>query len=113
MYLSFVGNGKKIAKLLSGIRWSASADAVTCLHESYDEIKKALGSLIKDRIQTKETQNEAQNLIKKMNTFEIFLIFWKDIICHFNDTSKTMQKANLNLGVAVSLLMSLLYFIKN
>ena len=79
------------------------------MHESYDEIKKALESLIKDRSQTKETQNEAQNLIKK-----IFLtILWKDILCHFNETSKTLQKANLNLDVAVRILKSLLYFIKN
>ena len=64
---------KKIVKQLSGTRWSARADAVTCLNESYDEIKKVLESLIKDRSQTKETQNEAQNLIMKMNTFDFFL----------------------------------------
>jgi hypothetical protein len=90
-------------------------DAVTCLHESYDEIKKALESLIMDRSQTKETQNDAQNLTKKMNSFEIvFLtILWKDILCHFNETSKTLQKENLNLDVAVRILKSLLHFIKD
>lgn len=113
--LSFVGKGKKIVKQLSGTRWSARADAVTCLHESYDEIKKALESLIMDRSQTKETQNDAQNLTKKMNSFEIvFLtILWKDILCHFNETSKTLQKENLNLDVAVRILKSLLHFIKD
>jgi len=44
---------------------------VTYLHESYDEIKKALESLIMDRSQTKETQNDAQNLTKKINSLEI------------------------------------------
>ena len=47
----------------------ARADAVACLHESYDEIKKALEPFIKNRSQIKEIQNEAQNLIKKKNTF--------------------------------------------
>ncbi|XP_065645337.1 zinc finger MYM-type protein 1-like [Hydra vulgaris] len=101
--------------LLSGTRWSARADAVTCLHDSYDEIKKALEFLIKDISQSKETQNDAQNLITKMNTFEIvFLtIFWNDILCHFNETSKILQKENLNLDVAVRILKSLLHFIKD
>ena len=40
-------------------------------------------------------------------------ILWKDILCHFNKTSNTLQKANLNLDVAVRILKSLLYFIKN
>ena len=113
--LSFVGKGKKIVKQLSGTRWSARADAVTCLHESYYEIKKALESLIMNRSQTKETQNNAQNLTKKMNSFEIvFLtILWKDILCHFNETSKTLQKESLNLDVAVRILKSLLHFIKD
>ena len=66
--LFFVGNGKKIVKQLSGTRWSR-ADAVKCLHKSYNEIKKALESLIKDRSQTKEIKNEAQNLIMKMKNF--------------------------------------------
>ncbi|XP_065650374.1 zinc finger MYM-type protein 1-like [Hydra vulgaris] len=101
--------------LLSGTRWSTRADAVTCLHDSYDEIKKALEFLIKDISQSKETQNDAQNLITKMNTFEIvFLtIFWNDILCHFNETSKILQKENLNLDVAVRILKSLLHFIKD
>ena len=115
MLLSFVGKGKKIVKQLSGTRWSARADAVTCLHDSYDEIKKALEFLIKDISQSKETQNDAQNLITKMNTFEIvFLtIFGNDILCHFNETSKILQKENLNLEVAVRILKSLLHFIKD
>ncbi|XP_065675555.1 zinc finger MYM-type protein 1-like [Hydra vulgaris] len=117
--LNLVGNSaagcKKIVKQLSGTRWSARADAVTCLHDSYDEIKKALEFLIKDISQSKETQNDAQNLITKMNTFEIvFLtIFWNDILCHFNETSKILQKENLNLDVAVRILKSLLHFIKD
>ncbi|XP_065642588.1 uncharacterized protein LOC136074212 [Hydra vulgaris] len=50
-----------------------------------------------------------------MNTFEIvFLtIFWNDILCHFNETSKILQKENLNLDVAVRILKSLLHFIKD
>ncbi|XP_065645536.1 zinc finger MYM-type protein 1-like [Hydra vulgaris] len=113
--LSFVGKGKKFVKQFSGTRWSPRADAVTCLHDSYDEIKKALEFLIKDISQSKETQNDAQNLITKMNTFEIvFLtIFWNDILCHFNETSKILQKENLNLDVAVRILKSLLHFIKD
>ncbi|XP_065658777.1 uncharacterized protein LOC136083303 [Hydra vulgaris] len=103
------------SNMLSGTRWSARADAVTCLHDSYDKIKKALEFLIKDISQSKETQNDAQNLITKMNTFEIvFLtIFWNDILCHFNETSKILQKENLNLDVAVWILKSLLHFIKD
>ncbi|XP_065665692.1 uncharacterized protein LOC136087114 [Hydra vulgaris] len=72
-------------------------------------------SLNLDISQSKETQNDAQNLITKMNTFEIvFLtIFWNDILCHFNETSKILQKENLNLDVAVRILKSLLHFIKD
>ena len=37
----------------------------------------------------------------------------EDILCDFNETSKTLQKGNLNLDVAVHILKLLLYFIKN
>ncbi|XP_069494240.1 zinc finger MYM-type protein 1-like [Ambystoma mexicanum] len=112
--VSSVGRAHKIVKRLSDTRWSAHADAVNALCDGYERIQAALDSLSSDNTQTKDTAHNALSLLKKMEKLEtIFLtIVWNDILLRFNETSKTVQKEDINLSVAVNIIQSLKLYVQ-
>ena len=101
-YCNLLARAIKVDKQLFETRWSARTVAVICLHDSYEEIKKGLESLINYFSQTKETQNDIQNLIKKKLD-----IFGKIFSVIFKEMSKIFKKEKLKLDVAVRILKSL------
>ena len=63
----------------------------------------------------KSSANRSQGNRKKMNTLEfiLMLIIWQKILNRVNATSKSLQKIENNLTVAVDLYNSLIEFIKD
>ena len=98
-----------IVKRLIVTRWSAHADATNAVYTGYHRIKEALTSLLEDDTVNRETQYDAECLLRQMEKFEIvFLcIFWNDVLTRFNTTSKYIQKKDADLQEIVSLLNSL------
>ena len=96
--LTALGPKNKILKSLSNTRWSARADAVSALYNGYKKISAILDEISRDDDQSKDTRHEAQGLYKKMGKFEnIFMTtVWNDLLMRINDTSKTLQKENMN-----------------
>ena len=102
-------------KSLSATRWSARADAIHALFEGYETIRSSLQQIADDDLQTAETRNEAVSLTKKMNLLEtaILCCVWNSILTRFNATSKSLQKADIDIKVAVDLLLSLQEFVNS
>ena len=75
-----------VLKRLTDTRWSAHADAIKALSLAYTQIQEALKCLSDDENQTRDTINEAQNLLKSMLLFEsVFMAeFWNNILQRFN-----------------------------
>ena len=69
--------GGGVLKRLSATRWSARADAVKVIKESFSSIKKALDKLADDFEQKAECRQQANGLLDKMEMFEtgILLVF--------------------------------------
>ncbi|XP_058798117.1 zinc finger MYM-type protein 1-like [Phymastichus coffea] len=87
----------KVLKSLSETRWSARVDAVSAVYHAYDTILLVLDELAKDDTAKSEVQVEAA--------------IWYDILSKIHATNLTLQKANVDLGVVVSLLESLEQYI--
>ncbi|CAG4963065.1 unnamed protein product [Parnassius apollo] len=104
-----VKNEKKVVKSLSATRWSARADAIIALFTGHTDITKALDDLSKDDTQSNETRLEAKTILKQITKFEnVFItVVWHEILTRINDTSKNLQKENMDLYIACSLLNSL------
>ncbi|CAK1592716.1 unnamed protein product [Parnassius mnemosyne] len=102
-------NEKKVVKSLSATRWSARADAIIALFTGHTDITKALDDLSKDDTQSNETRLEAKTILKQITKFEnVFInVVWHEILTRINDTSKNLQKENMDLYIACSLLNSL------
>lgn len=102
-------------KRLSDTRWSARSDAVTALQQNYQEIKKTLLLFIQNKDEKLVVQAEATGLHKKLDNFEFILLLnvWKKILERINATSKSFQKKDCSLDVAVSLFNGLVDFIQN
>ncbi|CAG5030257.1 unnamed protein product [Parnassius apollo] len=107
--LSYLGTKKKVVKSLSATRWSARADAIIALFTGHTDITKALDDLSKDDTQSNETRLEAKTILKQITKFEnVFItVVWHEILTRINDTSKNLQKENMDLYIACSLLNSL------
>ena len=68
------GKDRKVTiKSLSGTRWLARAISTKVLHSNYNNILETLESIILDKDEKRQTQNEATALLKKMKTLDILL----------------------------------------
>ena len=96
-------------KSLSATRWLARADAIKALHEGYATIKSSLQDLADDDLQTADTRNEAESLVNSMGLTEIAILcgLWHSILTRFNATNKLLQKSDIDIKLAVDLLISL------
>jgi hypothetical protein len=108
-------SGKKVVKAISATRWSARADAVLALKESYSEILDALISIINNTEQTAETKVKALGLKKTMEMFDtVFLTcVWNNLLQRINKVNKVLQKPSLTLSVSGKVLDSLGSYIQN
>ena len=102
-----------VPKRLSDTRWSARADAINSMAENFEAYKKVSQTLADDSLQKKDTQSDAESLVKAMNKLEtcFMTVFWNTILKRINQTSKTLQSETIDLCTAVALLKSLHQFL--
>ena len=100
-------------KSLSDTRWLARADAVKALYEGYTTIKLSLKDIADDDLQTGDARNEAESLMNKMDMLETAILcgMWNSILTRFNATNKLLQKADIDIKLAIDLLISLQAFV--
>ncbi|KAK4300341.1 hypothetical protein Pmani_027458 [Petrolisthes manimaculis] len=105
----------KVDKKLSDTRWSARADAVAALSRAHKENINVLEELSSDQNQPAETRAEASGLLKGLKKLEtvILLEVWDTVLERFQSASIQLQKSGLSLNTAVTLLDSLLQFVKD
>lgn len=105
----------KVDKKLSDTRWSARADAVAALSRAHKENITVLEELSSDQNQPAETRAEASGLLKGLKKTEtvILLEVWDTVLERFQSVSIQLQKSGLSLNTAVTLLESLLQFVKD
>lgn len=106
---------QKVVKQLSDTRWSARADAVSALRKTYSEIRQALIEISECETEKLLAKIEAKSLAKKFDTYEIafMTVLWDRILQRMNNVSKTLQKEEGNMKMAVDLLQSLKQFISD
>uniref|UniRef100_A0A8D8TQ54 Zinc finger MYM-type protein 1 n=2 Tax=Cacopsylla melanoneura TaxID=428564 RepID=A0A8D8TQ54_9HEMI len=107
------GGSLPVVKQLSETRWSARADAVDSLFKSFNPILEALDNISNDVEQKPETRHKAVGLMSTMEKLEtsFMLVLWNKLLQRINLTSVSLQKANLDLYTARSLVQSLADFI--
>ena len=73
-------------KSLSGTRWSARAISTKVLHSNCNHILETLESIILDKDEKRQTQNEATALLKKMKTLDVAFMteLWHRIMLPFD-----------------------------
>lgn len=96
-------------KSLSSTRWSFRADASKVMCENYVQIRNILKNMSNDPGEKPDTRNEAAALYLKLGTLNTSFMaqFWDCILRRFSKTSESLQKADMDLSTAVSLLESL------
>ncbi|XP_076044835.1 uncharacterized protein LOC143027430 [Oratosquilla oratoria] len=104
-----------IPKHLSDTRWSARADATEAVFQGYRQFHSALEEIPADDSQNRDTQNQANALAEHMGTIEVSFMceLWNDILQRFNQCSKLLQSATIELTTAIGLLKSLAQFISD
>lgn len=104
-----------IPKHLSDTRWSARADATEAVFQGYQQFHSALEEIAADDSQNRDTRNQANALAKHMDTIEVSFMceLWNDILQRFNQCSKLLQSATIELTTAIGLLKSLAQFISD
>lgn len=104
---------KKVLKRVDGTRWSARHEACDSLYKNWDGVMRSLKILEEDNSEKTTVRCEASGLRRQLDRFEtIFMtIFWNSILERFNNTSKELQKVNIDLGKVVELYQSLIHFI--
>ncbi|XP_065658961.1 uncharacterized protein LOC136083486 [Hydra vulgaris] len=102
-------------KRLSDTRWSCRSDASKSLVENFDGIYAALCHIGKDKEEKSGTRHEALCLLNKITKLEFafMAVLWHHILKRFNAVSKFLQKVELDLHTASSMLLSLIDFVKN
>lgn len=103
--------GSKISvKKLSETRWSARYEAVKTLRAHYDDIRAILTNISTSEGMKPTTVNEAQNLIHKMDTFEMVLltVIWEYILKHIDIVNKSLQEPGIEFNTMVRLYDSLI-----
>ncbi|XP_068203911.1 zinc finger MYM-type protein 1-like [Palaemon carinicauda] len=96
-------------------RWSARADAVAALSRAHKENIIVLEEFSSDLNQPAETRAEASGLLKGLKKLEtvILLEVWDTVLEIFQSASIQLQKPGISLNTAVTLLESLLQFVKD
>ena len=92
-YLDFEVRKYCCSKTFNNTRWSAHADATNVVYTGYDRIKEALTSMLEDDTVNRETQYDAESLLRQMKKFQIIFlcIFWNDVLTRFNTTSSIFR----------------------
>ncbi|XP_065658098.1 uncharacterized protein LOC136082611 [Hydra vulgaris] len=98
-------------KRLSDTRWS---NASKSLVENFDGIHAALCHIAEDTEEKSDTRHEALCLLNKITKLEFAFmsVLWHHILKRFNAVSKFLQKVELDLHTASSMLLSLIDFVK-
>ncbi|XP_068227950.1 uncharacterized protein [Palaemon carinicauda] len=96
-------------------RWSARADAVAALSRVHKENIIVLEEFFSDQNQPAETRAKASGLLKGLKKLEtvILLEVWDTVLERFQSASIQLQKPGISLNTAVTLLESLLQFVKD
>ncbi|XP_065645755.1 zinc finger MYM-type protein 1-like [Hydra vulgaris] len=102
-------------KRLSDTRWSCRSDASKSLVESFDGIHAALCHKAEGTEEKSDTRHEALCLLNKITKLEFafMAVLWHHILKRCNAVSKFLQKVELDLHTASSMLLSLIDFVKN
>ncbi|XP_065674051.1 zinc finger MYM-type protein 1-like [Hydra vulgaris] len=102
-------------KRLSDTRWSCRSDALKTLVENFDGIHAALCHIAEDTEEKSDTRHEALCLLNKITElkFAFMAVLWHHILMRFNAVSKFLQKVELDLHTASSVLRSPIDFVKN
>ncbi|XP_065674101.1 zinc finger MYM-type protein 1-like [Hydra vulgaris] len=102
-------------KRLSDTRWSCRSDASKSLVENFDGIHAALCHIAEDTEEKSDTRHEALCFLNKITKLEFafMAVLWHHILKRFNAVSKFLQKVELDLHTASSMLLSLIDFVKN
>ncbi|XP_065651158.1 uncharacterized protein LOC136079351 [Hydra vulgaris] len=102
-------------KRLSDTRWSCRSDASKSLVENFDGIHAARCHIAEDTEEKSDTRHEALCLLNKITKLEFafMAVLWHHILKRFNAVSKFLQKVELDLHTASSILLSLIDFVKN
>ena len=81
-----------VPKHPSDTRWSARADASEAFYKGCYQFQSALQEISLDATPHSTARNEADVLVKHMNTIEIALMceHWNDILQRFNSSSKLL-----------------------
>lgn len=105
---------KKTVKRVCDTRWSARADAVSALKESYKEVSGIIRALSQDESEKPSSKLEAETLTKNFRKFEnaVLTVLWNRLLQQMNRVSKSLQAKDLDLLNAVKLFNSLQAFIK-
>ncbi|XP_065667998.1 zinc finger MYM-type protein 1-like [Hydra vulgaris] len=85
------------------------------LVENFDGIHAALCHIAKDTEEKSDTRHEVLCLLNKITKLEFafMAVLWHHILKRFNAVSKFLQKVELDLHTASSMLLSLIDFVKN
>lgn len=99
-------------KNLSDTR-SARYDAIVGLHETWNEIIKALPFIRDDTSEKSITRSEANGLYLKLNSHEkaVLAMLWGDILERFNKISNRLQSVEIVLETVVSIYESLIRYV--
>ena len=102
-------------KRLSATRWSERADAIKVIKECFPFIKGALEKLANVQEQKAECQQQANELLEKMELLEtgILVLFWNSLHERFQATQASLQPKQLNLNIASALCASLAASLQN
>ena len=102
-----------VVKSLSQTRWSARHDAVRALKTNYCSIVKAVGVLMNDTEQLRETRADARSIIYKLYALENILLsyVWCDILERIDKVNQLLQTAGLYLKVVSEHFVSLMNYI--
>ena len=95
----------KTTKSLFNTRWSARSDATTALKKNFVELRQLLQDFTLNDNETNETKLDSSYLKKSMDALEtaILCVLWHKILQRFHSTSKSLQRADMSLGICVAL----------
>lgn len=93
-------------KPLSTTRWESRVDALRALRFNLGKVYDALYKIYCDNTRDSDTRNTANSLISKLMSFKFIcsIVIWYDILSKINIVSKALQKSDVILSVAATML---------